>query len=230
MFCSDECVNLDAANKVLDLFKDKDYRRFMRDALAETIWDFGRPSRLEMKRYLVTLHPPNKPEHVYMTMRVRLDKKDTVEHRHIMASLFSQIAPLIDSKYPKQPKGLSLIMHQETAKTILKLHPEIRTVHAPPLKSMAEILHKFRYAKFDFSDPDKTEWDWWYDYYALSQGITLDNMIKYFNNLIKETGLDAEAFENLTISEAMKTFETMTPPLNKIPVSRELFKAIGLKD
>lgn len=227
MVCSAECVDFSTVDMILKMFSDTEYRYFTEAALAETIQDLGYQPKKET-RYLMTLHPPGHPEHVYMIMRAKLNylgKPDTVEHRHIAASLFSQIAPFVDSKYPKYPGGLSLIMHKETAKTIIKLHPQVRRVTAPPLKIMAKVLHNAGFADFDFSDPDQLEWRWNYDYYALANGITLREMTNYFNKLLQsyKTGLIASDFQGSTVQEALDTTQGL-------PVSPELFLAIGLSE
>lgn len=144
-----------------------------------------------------------------MRIKMNFNGSNSVEHRHIMTNLFSLIAPYLDQRYPKYPERLSMRLHQETAKLILELHPNIDTVYAPPLKSMAEIMQKSGFANFDFSDKNQNVFEWIYDYGALSNGIQIKDLYKYFEEKIRVVGLIPSDFENCTIIEAKESLHNV---------------------
>lgn len=96
------------------------------------------------KRYLITIHPPGHKEHVFMTMRVDLNKEGTVaEHRYIVASVSSIIAPVLYSDMPKYPERISMPMHGVAARALIELTKgKIQSINIHPLESMREILVK----------------------------------------------------------------------------------------
>jgi hypothetical protein len=229
--CREEC-NITNASDVINhpILSNPDKVRNIFDALLESISEYHSPFHMNDNRYLVTLHPIGHPEYVCMTMRVMMNFEgdpNLVEHRHIMTSLYSIIAPLMSTKYPACPGQMSIRFHQETAKIILKLHPNVRKIEVRPLRSMAEILQKAGFAKFDnIEDKQVNQFLWRYDYGALANGVTRDNMLDYFGKLLKDgnTGLDITDFKDLKVTEIL------TPDFEQIiPISKELIEIIADK-
>jgi hypothetical protein len=106
-------------------------------ALRETLQEYTGEyeSKASDRRYLLALHKPGKPEHVYMTMSIRLHDNGKIEHRHIIQSVY---AALIHDDVP--PTRISLLMHSTALKYLHILHPERNVLSVEPLKAMYKVM------------------------------------------------------------------------------------------
>ncbi len=123
---------------------------FLVMALDEAIGDYmGYSSgHATGRKYLFTLHEPNNPNHVYITMSGRLlEDGVSFEHRHIITSTRALIEPLIDDSVKGIPPRLSLVLHGFAVEVIMDLHRDRQILQISPLLPMKRILEKSGYIK-----------------------------------------------------------------------------------
>ncbi len=144
---------LTLANLLPELRPSNDRFGALLEALNQTIADFEVPN--PERAYLIAMHEPEKIDHVYMTMSIRILDENTAEHRHIQQSVRALIEPKLSHVWgynvTEIPRQMSLCLHGAALKMIDSLHPKIDTLVVQPIISMANILYKNGYT----STPDQ---------------------------------------------------------------------------
>lgn len=127
------------------------------------------------------------------------------------------------------PGRISILMHQEAAKLILEIHPEIKEIYVEPLRSMAEILYKAGFADstdYNISEDLSARYEWNYDYRAT--GVPIKDLYSYFvelyNSKATTIGLDLEDFTKSDLQDLLQICNKY-----QIPVSKNLLTRIASK-
>lgn len=116
----------------------------LRDALIESLQDYA--GQKTKKAYMIVAHEPNNPNHIYMTMSIRLLNEQIIEHRHIQQSVRALLEPAFAEvwgyKVTPVPQKISIPLHSAALELVTMFEKKVNQLQISPLLSMREILKK----------------------------------------------------------------------------------------